>query len=244
MDNYHKSSATWLSAALSDKGNVRRINEDSVLALPSIGLWAVADGMGGHTAGDVASQMIVSSLQKIQRPSLFQDFVDRVEETLLNVNQEIFNYARTNYAGKVLGSTVVALLLENDIGICLWAGDSRLYRLRNSQLTQLSVDHSAVQELYRQGKITAEELDTHPSSNVITRAIGAHQALHVEPYLFEVKSNDIYLLCSDGLYNELSTQEIKECLSSDINASAHNLIEETLLCDARDNVSVVVVKVH
>jgi serine/threonine protein phosphatase PrpC len=234
---------TWTSAAASDVGGKRKINEDALLARPEAGLWAVADGMGGHAAGDVASNAIVHPLTQIERPESLPDFVDAVEDVLIDVNQQLRDYARDQLGGRTVGSTVVTLLLSQRTGVCLWAGDSRLYRLRNGQLTRLSRDHSAVQEMVEAGAITQAEADHHPKSNVITRAVGGAETLYVDSAVFAPEAGDTYLLCSDGLYNEVSEDSIRRKLALDQDEAVQRLIAEALHNGGRDNVSVVIVKI-
>jgi serine/threonine protein phosphatase PrpC len=234
---------TWTSAAATDVGGKRKINEDALLARPDVGLWVVADGMGGHAAGDVASHAIVHPLEQMQRPDALPDFVEAVEDTLLSVNQQLRDYARDQLGGRTVGSTVVTLLLSQRTGVCLWAGDSRLYRLRNGQLTRLSRDHSAVQEMVEAGAISQAEADRHPKSNVITRAVGGAEVLYVDSAVFAPEADDTYLLCSDGLYNEVAEDSIRRKLGLDAEEATRRLIDEALDNGGRDNISLIIVKV-
>ena len=232
----------WKSAQDTHVGMVRDINEDAILSLPEIQLWAVADGMGGYEAGNVASDMIVKSLSSIlSKPSL-NEMVDCVEDSLLDVNHRILEYADIMLDGRTLGSTVVTLLIKGYAGVCLWAGDSRLYRYRKNQLVQLSRDHSQVEELLSQGFISPEEAEKHPDSNVITRAVGASSKLYVDVTTFTVRLGDTFLLCSDGLYNMVSKDEISNTIASlPIVQAVDVLIQKALDNGANDNVSVILV---
>ena len=191
----------WTSAQQTDVGMVREINEDSILSLPETKLWAVADGMGGYEAGNVASDMIVKELETITKKATLNSLVDSVEDSLIDINHRILEYADIMLDGRTLGSTIVTLAIQDHVGVCLWAGDSRLYRYRNNQLEQISRDHSQVEELLLQGFITPEEAENHPDSNIITRAIGANADIYIDVEAFKVQLGDIYLLCSDGLYS-------------------------------------------
>lgn len=224
-------------------GGKRKINEDSLLARPEIGLWVVADGMGGHAAGDVASNAVVHPLSQLEPPAALTDFVDTVEGLFMSVNQQLRDYANDQLGGRTVGSTVVSLILSQRTGVCLWAGDSRLYRLRNGQLTRLSRDHSAVQEMVEAGAITQAEADRHPKSNVITRAVGGADHLYVDAAVFAPEAGDTYLLCSDGLYNEVAEDSIRRKLALDAEEGTAKLIDEALQNGGRDNISVVIVKV-
>lgn len=199
--------------------------------------------MGGHAAGDVASHAIIHPLQQLERPDSLPEFVDAVEDVLLTVNQQLRDYARDELSGRTVGSTVISLLLSQRTGVCLWVGDSRLYRLRQGQLTRVSRDHSAVQEMVESGAITQAEADSHPKSNVITRAVGGGDVLHVDAAIFVPEPGDVYLLCSDGLYNEVTEDSIRRKLALELEEAAQRLIDEALHNGGRDNVSLVIVKV-
>lgn len=234
----------WISAAATDVGSKRRINEDALLERPDAGLWVVADGMGGHAAGDVASHAVVHPLSLVQRPDALADFVEAVEDALMSVNQQLRDYATQELGGRTVGSTVVVLLLSARTGVCLWAGDSRLYRLRGGQLSRISRDHSAVQEMVDAGAITQEEADRHPKSNVITRAVGGSERLLVDAAVFAPETGDTYLLCSDGLYNEVAEDVIRRKLALAPEDAVKQLLDEALHNGGRDNVSMVVVRLE
>jgi len=233
----------WSCYSDSDVGVVREINEDSVMSNPDAGLWAVADGMGGYEAGNVASNMIVKSLEEIGQQDFLDDFVNQVEDQILDVNDRILEYAEIMLDGRTLGSTVVSLIIQGQAGACLWVGDSRLYRLRSDTLVKLSRDHSRVEELLQQGVISQAEVENHPESNVITRAVGIGDELYVDLNVFNVQLGDAYLLCSDGLYNTVSDAEILEQLSNYApEQGVNNLVQMALDNGAPDNVSVIIVK--
>lgn len=231
----------WQAAALTDQGARRKHNEDAILSRPEAGLWCVADGMGGHEAGDVASQMLVSTLADLPAPSALVDYVDQVDDVMEAVNDRLRDHAATEFGGRTMGCTVVVMCALGDLGACLWAGDSRLYRWRRGELVQLSTDHSEVQKLVEQGVLSPEEADSHPNANVITRAVGGAPALHMDVALFSIEPGDRFLLCSDGLYNEVQPDEIAlELASGDVEKSARTLMDQALERGARDNVSVIV----
>jgi protein phosphatase len=234
---------TWTSAYATDVGGKRKINEDSLMSRPEDGFWAVADGMGGHAAGDVASAAIVHSLKHAVRGDSLADFVDGVESSLLAVNRQLRDYARDELGGRTVGSTVITLILGDRTGVCLWAGDSRLYRLRAGQLSRMSRDHSAVQELVDAGVITPQQAEHHPNSNVITRAVGGNEVLYVDSAVFAPEPGDTYMLCSDGLYNEVPEDVIRRKLGLELDEAVSSLLKTTLENGARDNVTLIVVKV-
>lgn len=233
----------WNTSADTNVGMVRSVNEDSIMSNPETGLWAVADGMGGYEAGDVASKMIVSSLEEIKKHQYLSDFVDVIEDKIIDANQRILEYSEIMHEGRTLGSTIVSLLIKGQVGICLWAGDSRLYLLRNNYLQQISRDHSHVQELIDQGSITEEDALNHPDGNVITRAVGTSHEFYVDVTAFNVQVGDTFLLCSDGLYNAVDEYDIEHHMKShDTDDAVKQLIVKSLENGAPDNVSVVMVK--
>ena len=238
-----KINSDWQSFARTDTGKVRKYNEDAILDRPDLGLWVVADGMGGHQAGDVASRQIIQTLNKLQLFSSLESAILEVKAALQLVNRELLQLAAKSYGQQIVGSTVVALLAGSTHFACLWAGDSRLYRLREHQLQQLTVDHCSEQEginnLLDIGSTT--ELK---QNNVITRAVGAYEELEIDCQVFEVQAGDLFLLSSDGLDKELSFQEIEQVLNDNVyHDSVEILLERVLQSRARDNVSVVVVKI-
>ena len=228
----------WVSAAITDPGNVREANEDAILDRPQSGLWVVADGMGGHEAGDVASGAIVAGLSQIgdiEQPSAF---VNAVEDCLIEVNRRLF--AVSSSRGKVMGSTVAAVLALPGYCLCMWAGDSRVYRLRNFELEELTTDHSEVEELIAEGSLARKDAEGYPGENVITRAVGGEEDLYLEVKLFEMGHKDRYLLCSDGLYKDVQFHEIQEILSDgDISSACRRLIDCAKSRRCSDNVSVI-----
>ena len=233
----------WNTSADTNVGMVRNINEDSIMTKPEVGLWAVADGMGGYEAGDVASNMIVSSLAEIEKHSYLDEFVDDIENKIIDANNRILEYSQVMHDGRILGSTVISLLIKGQVGICLWAGDSRLYLLRNNQLQQISRDHSHVQELLDQGTISEEEAINHPDGNVITRAVGTSDELYVDINAFNVQVGDTFLLCSDGLYNSVDESEIENQMRGhDTDNAVKQLVVKSLENGAPDNVSIIIVK--
>lgn len=230
---------TWRSASATSKGNVRNHNEDAVLERPDIGLWVVADGMGGHNAGDVASSMIVQSLTNIARQMSPSAQLNEVEDRLREVNAALYRTSIDNQAG-MSGSTIVALLAFERHCLSIWAGDSRVYRSREGSLEQITRDHSEAQELRDGGQPQPPEA---LASNVITRAVGGSQDLFLDIELRELRNHDRYLMCSDGLYRELSGADMAHHLTgNDPEGACKALMKQALSGTCSDNVSVVVVQ--
>jgi serine/threonine protein phosphatase PrpC len=241
MGNGETMSIKWISASLTNVGTVRKVNEDACAAMPGRGLWVVADGMGGHDAGDVASQMIVAELSKLAIDG-FVDAVDQIEDCLELVNHRLLAIAAQRGEGSIVGSTAVLLLACQTHIACLWVGDSRAYCLRDGTLSQLSEDHSQVAEMVAAGLLSAEEAESHPDANVITRAVGVSEQFSLDIDLFPIGTRDRYLLCSDGLNKELSDAEIADHLSyGDCADACERLVQTALERNCRDNISVIVV---
>lgn len=235
---------TWTSAEATDVGAKRKINEDNMLSRGDIGLWVVADGMGGHAAGDVASQELVTAMAQLKATPDLADFVDAVEDKLLAVNYQLRKHGQEALGGRTLGTTVVSLFLLDTMGACVWAGDSRAYLYRDGELSRISHDHSAVQEMIDAGMITHEQAAYHPHRNVITRAVGGSENLYPEVRVFTVKAGDWYILCSDGFYNELNEDVIAAHLVQETpEESVRILMEKSLANGALDNVTLIIIKV-
>jgi len=233
---------TWRSASATSKGNVRSHNEDAILDLPSVGLWAVADGMGGHNAGDVASRMIVEALSAVERRSPPSALVDEVEDRLREVNERLYR-ASLEGEGGMCGSTIVVLLAFERHCLSLWAGDSRVYRCRGGSFVQITRDHSEVQEMVDGGVLTAASAGNYAASNVITRAVGGSKELFLDLELRELRDNDRYLLCSDGLYRELGEADMAQHIANnDPEGACRALMKQALSGACSDNVSAIVVQ--
>lgn len=236
-------SLKWVASFDSNVGTIREVNEDSVFVNSDVGIWAVADGLGGYESGDVASNMIVSSLSNININKSLPVFIAEIEKNIIDVNKSIYDYSKHYCDGRTIGSTVVSLSIHGKTGICLWVGDSRLYRFRNDELTQISRDHSYVQELVDNGIISKDDVVNHPNSNRITKAIGAKININPDILTFDIKEGDIFLLCSDGLYNSVDENEIKSSIKNyNVDFAVEKLIKKSLDNLAKDNVSLVLVK--
>lgn len=239
-----KNRLSWVSTAITDTGKMRKLNEDSMLDQPEIGLWVVADGMGGHSAGDVASQMIVSSLNKVSEGIELKQIINDIEDRLIEVNRSLIDKADDLQKRTTIGSTVVVMLAYDKYCIYIWAGDSRLYRLRDGDLRQMTTDHSQVELYVQKGLISREEAAIHPHGNMITRAVGATDDLFLDMDIQEMQANDRYLLCSDGLTKHVSDSEIEDILANDTHEqSCKTLIDLTLERGATDNVTAIVVEI-
>jgi serine/threonine protein phosphatase PrpC len=228
-----------------DVGCVRKLNEDSLLGLPESGLWLVADGMGGHTAGDFASQTIVAEMETVGLPSGAMDLRARFMHRLTRANTRIQAQAVKMGRGTI-GATVAALLIQQDHFACIWSGDSRVYRMRGKKLTRVTRDHTEVQALLDAGSITPEQAETWPRKNVITRAIGVTELPECDMVEGTLADGDVFLLCSDGLTEYFEDPELAEVLYEGadfpLEGMCAHLVGTALARGGKDNVSVVMVR--
>ncbi len=229
------------SAGVSHVGLKRRVNEDAWMASPEIGLFAVADGMGGHQRGDIASRRVVEALVQLDTAPDARTMRERVEAALAEVNRSLLR----DSGGEISGSTVVVLLVCGPHFAVLWAGDSRIYRANGEGFVQLTRDHSAVQELVERGEVRPEEARSHRLANRITRAVGAAPDFVLEGAQGELQPGDAFLLCSDGLTRHVEDAEIHAALDHlPPQQAAERLINLTLARGAVDNVTVVSLRVN
>lgn len=230
------------TGAASDTGRVRNHNEDSFLTQPESGVWLVADGMGGHQAGDFASRTIAESVASVGRPASAPDLQARFLDRVARAHAIIQDQSR-RLNGATVGATLVALLTYDRHFACIWSGDSRIYLLRGGQFQQVTTDHTEVNELLRQGAISAEQAASWPRRNVITRAIGVHDRPMTDEIAGALAHGDTFLLCSDGLTEHVEDREMAEALSTMAPQQACDaLVQTTLARGAKDNVTVVVVR--
>jgi serine/threonine-protein phosphatase Stp1 len=223
----------------------RKVNEDSIFERTERGLWAVADGMGGHEAGDVASAKVVEAFRSLPIVYGLDELVEAAIDALYGVNRELIELAQSGGHARTIGTTVVGLAIADGHFRCFWAGDSRAYRIRNGQIRRLSRDHSLVQDLVDAGMLKAEEAEKHESANVITRAVGVSEDLQVDSSTGDADAGDIFLLASDGLTRLVDDYEIlEELTSAPMNQAADKLVELVLARGAPDNVSIVLTQVH
>jgi serine/threonine protein phosphatase PrpC len=227
--------------AASHVGHVRSLNEDRFLVAPESGLFAVADGMGGHAAGDVASSAVVQALATIAPAGSAGDLLARAKAGIATANAEIQSVAQAR--GTVVGTTVAALPVFAPHFACLWSGDSRIYRVRDGRIAQLSHDHTEIQSLLDRGVLTPEEASAWPGRNAVTRAIGVQARPEIELDHGLLEPGDLFVLCSDGLTQHVADWEIFDlCAGVCAQAACDALVSLTLTRGARDNVTVVAVR--
>jgi len=244
----------FLSAGKTDKGVARQLNEDSMLMSPEEGLFAVCDGLGGHSAGEVARALAVAVIRDAVTG---KDDVDeplrknvspeaqRLAAAIRSAGNRIYEAALSSIEHKGMGTTATAALFHDGFVSVAHVGDSRAYRLRRGNMKQLSFDHSLVAEQVRDGILTAEAAKTSPYRNVITRALGTSPQVEVDVYEYDVRPGDRVLLCSDGLHGVISDDELKDVLTSfdDPEAGCDELIREANERGGPDNITVVLIYV-
>lgn len=235
---------------LTDEGLVRDHNEDYILCLPEVGLLILADGMGGHNAGEVASELAVVSvreaLEEVLSPEIKDvcemDFEEVVHESIIFANDEINLHAKTHPECNGMGTTIVMALFHDDKVILANVGDSRIYRFRKGELKQVTSDHSLVQEMIDNGYMSEEEAMSSTNRNLITRALGISEDVKVDVAQYDAEKDDIYLLCSDGLSDMINDELIFSILvksRQDLKRATEDLIKQAKEHGGHDNVSVI-----
>jgi len=228
------------SAALTHQGRVRDKNQDSYCIRESDGLWAVADGMGGHEGGEWASARLARELEGVDLPAGLEDAAARVAEAMRTANSAIV--AEAGERGRQMGTTVVALVIRGQNYLVQWVGDSRAYLLRDGEFTQLSRDHTQVQEMVDRGLMEASQVAGHPMGHILSRAVGVRGEIEVARAEGEVRPGDVFLLCSDGLHSYVPVGEIRRMLGrGSPERTLEDLVEATLAAGAPDNVTVIAV---
>lgn len=236
---------------MTDKGRVRQNNEDNggvFVNKDAQRLAVVADGMGGHRAGDVASAMTVSALQEMWEQTEGIQTADEAEEWLrthiLNVNAKLFEHARTNTECDGMGTTIEAVIVTNLFTTVAHVGDSRSYILNTSGFKQLTEDHTLVNELVRTGQISEQDAEHHPRKNVILRALGTEQDVKIDVKTIMFEEEDYLLLCSDGLSNKVNKEDMMEVLQNNeaLEEKASALIKMANENGGEDNITLVILE--
>jgi len=230
------------SAGLTDTGRRRRRNEDSYVCEPP--LFAVADGMGGAQAGEVASRLAAAVLQEVNGEQLSRG---AIAELIQEANRRVFQRSNEDAAASGMGTTLTVALVESSDTVAIGhVGDSRAYRVRDGRLEQLTEDHSLVGEMMRSGRLSAEEAEAHPQRSVITRALGTEPDVDVDTFTVETQPGDVFLLCSDGLTTMVPDREILSLLDAsggDLERAARRLVEAANRSGGEDNITVVVFEI-
>lgn len=222
----------------SDTGRKRRHNEDSYVVAPP--LFAVADGMGGAQAGEIASRLAAAALEEGDVGTL--DGADRLVSLIQEANRRVHERSNSDPATSGMGTTITAALVEGDTVTFGHVGDSRAYRVRDGALEQLTEDHSLVNELLKSGRLSPDEAETHPQRSVITRAVGTDPDVDVDTFVVETQPGDVFLLCSDGLTDMVRDDEILELLEKyrdDLDRATKSLVSAANRGGGEDNITVV-----
>lgn len=228
------------ASAITHTGHVRSTNEDSVVELPELSLWAVADGMGGLSHGSWASHQIVVVLNGLQLTAEFDDDVRRIGDAIHQANTRIVDASLAH--GTQMGTTAVVLHIVDSRFAILWAGDSRAYLQRRHALYRLSRDHTQVQEMVDAGVLSPADAAHHPAAHVLSRAVGVEQVLKLEAIADTIEPHDVFLLCSDGLTGVVTDAEIADRLDHlKPDVAARRLLDLALSRGAPDNVSIIAV---
>lgn len=232
----------------SDLGKVRETNEDNLYVDKEVGLFIVADGMGGHRAGEVASEMAVRVISSVIKEKVSEadkkNIFSVIKKSISIANDEIYRKSRENPNLNGMGTTTVLALLNKNKFYIGNIGDSRAYLIRNSKITQLTEDHSLVADLVKTGQITKEEARVHPRRNVITRALGTREDIKADIKSINIKEGDYILLCTDGLTDMLRDEEIRDIILSpknSIQGKCRELINKANEKGGRDNITVVLI---
>jgi len=239
-----------ITSGITDVGCVRASNEDYFGLFHDLNLFVVADGMGGHAAGEVASQMAVEAIKTYLASSAEENGSDaplsneeRLKKAIAYANLQIFKTGSENPKLNGMGTTVVALLSTEEESVIGFVGDSRLYLLRNGSIEQLTHDHSMVNEYVQKGLLTPEAAEHHPQKHVLSRAMGTGIDVAVETFTRKPEAGDTYLLCSDGLSNKLSALEMCHIIESsgDLAEAGKGLIQKAIQAGGEDNITALLV---
>lgn len=233
------------SNGFTHQGGTRTHNEDAFYESTAAKVWVVADGMGGHQGGDIASSIICKTVEDSVALNTNNYYPDILKQALLKANSQIRHYAQEHYQNNPVGSTVVALMIDDKQFHIFWAGDSRCYLLRDGILRQLSTDHSQVEEMIASGTLSAEEAETHPLANVITRALGVESSVQLDTMSADILDGDVFLLCSDGITKEFNNADMTRFLQGGELQETNLAIEHAALVKkSKDNVTCVLVKIN
>ena len=232
------------SWSASDTGPTRSHNEDAFIDRPDLGVWAVADGAGGHDAGEVASAMIVEALGNIPPGLGAVDALTEIRSRITAVHEALLAEAASRGPDVIIASTAVIVCARGSHFACLWVGDSRAYLLSGGTLSQITRDHSLVQELVDAGQLAPEAAESHPHANIVTRAVGAGDAdeFALDKVTGQLQPGERILLCSDGLSKAVPSEEIAAALGGDDEDPAQRLIAAAIARQTNDNVTAVVIE--
>ena len=223
-----------------DKGIMRQNNEDACFVVPGRNVYVVADGVGGNNSGEVASRTAVSEIARMVNEAAMDQYRSPEE-----VNEQIYQMGLQSQQNRGMATTIVTAYIRMNSAYIANIGDSRAYLFRSGKLGQITRDHTYVNELIDKGVITEDEAEHHEQKNVITKALGTEHRADPDFYKVDLESNDILLLCSDGLYGEVPAEKIAQILKTDqnMNDMCTSLVQEALAAGGRDNITVICLKI-
>lgn len=248
----------FVSAGKSDIGRVRKVNQDAFLCDEALGLFIVADGMGGHAAGEIAAQEAVTAIHDMvaRGRETVREFLANpatkestqaicrlLESAVQSATYLVFGMAEQKPACQGMGTTVSALLLAGAYGVTAQVGDTRIYCVRDGEAIQLTEDHTLVNWQIREGMLTPDEAARSPHRNVITRAVGNHDYVQVDTQVLPVRPGDRFLICSDGLHGYVKRNEIAEVFEGDLPTACERLVEMANARGGRDNITAVAIEI-
>ncbi|MDD6311527.1 MAG: Stp1/IreP family PP2C-type Ser/Thr phosphatase [Firmicutes bacterium] len=234
-----------------NRGVVRQNNEDACFVMPSHDVYIVADGVGGNNSGEIASRTAVETIasyvkeKELEKCETTENIFEFLTAAIDTANAKIFTSGMTNPQHRGMATTLVMIYIKDNIGYIVNIGDSRAYVLRNGKLSQITVDHTYVNELIAKGVITEDEAENHIQKNVITKALGAERFAEPDFYQINLKSDDVIMLCSDGLYGEVNEDRITDLIinAETMNGLTADLVDEANRAGGRDNITVVCIRV-
>lgn len=233
------------SAGTTHPGRIRSVNQDAFVDRPRQGVWAVADGVGGHQQGEAASLAVVTAIAETATAPSRESLAEALRRRIIGVNQELVNRAHAMGADALIASTVALMVAETSHCVCLWAGDSRIYGFRQGRLARLTRDHSHVEQLVDEGVISAEDALHHPEANIILRAVGRMDQLELDAVVYDLYDGDKFLLCTDGITKEIEEQEIAAILATgDCQDNCEQLLQLALSRACADNIALIVIDVR
>ncbi len=241
-----------ISAGLTDIGMKRKTNQDSICLYPKRAAFALADGMGGHNGGDIASGICKEHFPTTIEESIALENNNHVEYAIKKINQAIFDHGSKNEQLKGMGTTITCAFIEEGEIMIGNVGDSRAYLYKNNQIFQLTKDHSLVQEKLNVGIYNREQANKDPQKNILTRTVGFEEKVEVDTFKYTIAKNDLFLLCSDGLHGKVSDEDMRFIIEKNIKESEsltqdtfnklnQNLIDQANANGGQDNISVIII---
>ncbi len=235
----------------SDTGKMRKVNQDSFFVIPDKGIFLIADGVGGHNHGEIASRTAISDVAEYMKENPVpagagdNEIKDYFVDLIFRVNEHIFELSE-DASARNMATTLILMFINNGKVYAANIGDSRLYLLREGGMEQVTEDHTYVNDLYKKGVIDEEQARVHPDRNLITRAVGAESTVKPDLYMFEVFNQDILLLCTDGLYDLVEEEEIRIILteSDNLRTACSRLVEAANEHGGTDNITTVAVRIE